>query len=801
MTISFSFRSVGISNIFLLFLSMANTICYGQNKFSISGTLKDLSNGETLIGAGVFVVGSQSAGAVSNAYGFYSVTLPKGRYTIEYTYMGYEKVVKEIFLEGNVTMDISLPPLSKVLEEVKIVDQSRNAGSRNLEMSVNKLDIKTIQKLPALLGEVDIVKSLQFLPGVSQVGEGSSGFNVRGGSVGQNLVLLDEAPVYNSSHMLGFFSVFNPDAVKDVKLYKGAIPAEFGGRISSVLDVRLKEGNNKKTEVDGGIGFIFSRLAIQGPLVEDKASYLIAVRRSYIDALSTLLTSNNFGLNFYDITLKTNYTLNQKNRLYLSGFIGRDNFGVSDDAKFNWGNKSATLRWNSVLSSKLFANVSAVFSNYNYNLGFNQDDNNKYDWKSSITNYVIKPDFSYFINGNSEIKFGLESSYYQFNPSTTVGTTNGETVDSSQPKKYALEMAAYISHKLAVGPKLEFQYGLRFSYFNYLGPGTAYTYNDTIPGRKRTAIAEEQFSKGQSIASYANPEPRVSAKYQLNDKTSIKASFSRTAQYVHFISNTSASNPLNVWTPSTNNIRPAVGNQYTLGYFTDLGANAAYEFSAETFYRNTKNEIDYINGAEIINNDRLEGDLLSGKGRAYGLELYLQKKKGLVTGWISYTLSRSKLKVDGINKGNWYATRFDQTHNLKIVGSYAINKKWSTTADFAFSTGTPTTYPNQRYLSQGILIPYNTNDARNDARLTPYHRLDLSLRMEGRERRNNGSVRKNRDYWVFSIYNVYGRKNAFSTYFTQSSDRVTSLQPIQTQAHRVAIIGSMVPSVSYNFKF
>lgn len=801
MKISNATRHKAMPRITLLLFFFATMLARGQGKFTISGTIKDLSNGETLIGATVFVLQDQSNGAVSNAYGFYSVTLPKGTYTVEYSYMGFQKIVKEIELGSNLTIDVALPPLSTTLEEVRIVDESRNSGARSLDMSVNKLDIKMIQKLPALMGEVDVIKSLQFLPGVSQVGEGSSGFNVRGGSVGQNLVLLDEAPVYNSSHMLGFFSVFNPDAVKDVKLYKGAIPSEFGGRVSSVLDVRLKEGNNKKTEVEGGIGFIFSRLAVQGPLVEDKASYLIAVRRSYIDALSTLLTSNNFGLNFYDITLKTNYTLNQKNRLYLSGFFGRDNFGLSDDAKFNWGNKSGTLRWNSVINSKLFSNVSAVFSNYNYNLGFNEDANNTYDWKSSITNYVIKPDFSYFINRNSELKFGVEGAYYRFNPSTTVGTINGETVDSSQPLKYGVETAAYINHRLTVSPKLEIQYGLRFSYFNYMGPGTAYTYNDTIPGRKRTAIASRYYEKGQSIASYNNPEPRISAKYQIDDKTSVKASFSRTAQYVHFISNTSASNPLNIWTPSTNNIKPALGDQYTAGYFTELGETSNYEFSAEAFYRTVRNEIDYINGAELLNNDRLEGDLLSGRGRAYGLELYLQKKKGLITGWVSYTLSRSELQVDGINRGAWYPTRYDQTHNLKIVGSYTINERWSTTADFAFMTGTPTTYPNQRYLSQGILIPYNSKDSRNDARLSPYHRLDLSLRMEGRTTRNNGKLRKVTSYWVFSIYNAYGRRNAFSTYFSQSSDRVTAFQTIQTQAHRVSIIGSMVPSVSYNFKF
>lgn len=776
-------------------------VSFAQGKYTVSGILRDSTNGETLIGASVSVRESKGSGSVTNSYGFYSVTLPAGRYTFEFSSVGFVRVVKQIDLHANIDLNIGLPVVASVLEEVKIVDESRNSTAKSFEMSVSKLDIKTIQKLPALLGEVDIVKSLQFLPGVSQVGEGSSGFNVRGGSVGQNLVLLDEAPVYNSSHMLGFFSVFNPDAVKDVKLYKGAIPSQFGGRISSVLDVHLKEGNMKKTEVEGGVGFIFSRLAVQGPIVPDKSSFLVAVRRSYIDGLSTLLTSNNFGLNFYDVTLKTNYKLNNKNFLYLSGFLGRDNFGLSDDAKFNWGNKSATLRWNSLISNKLFSNVSAVFSNYNYKLGFNEDDDNNYTWSSSITNYVVKPDFSYFINNNSEIKFGVEGSYYAFNPATTVGVTNGETVDNSQRKKYALEAAAYVSHRQKIGEKFEIQYGLRFSYFNYMGSGVGYTYNDTIPGKQRTVISEKEYSSGQTIAAYHNPEPRISGKYELGSHSSLKASFSRTAQYIHFISNTSASNPLNIWTPSTNNLKPAVGNQYTLGYFTDIGDKGMYEFSAESFYRNSNNELDYINGAELLNNDHLEGDLLSGKGRAYGLELYFQKKKGVFTGWASYTLSRSELKVDGVNNGAWYPTRFDQTHNLKLVGSYTINSKWSATADFAYMTGTPTTFPNQRYLSQGILIPYNSYNTRNDTRLSAYHRLDLSLRMEGRATKKNGQPRKNRDYWVFSIYNVYARKNAFSIYFSQSTDRVASYQAIQSEAHQVSIIGTMLPSVSYNFKF
>jgi hypothetical protein len=775
---------------------------YTQSKYTIDGIIKDAADGESLIGVNVFIR-QTGQGVVTNAYGFYSLTLPAGSYTVEYSFIGYNTVTRTILLDKNLKLHIELQEQSSQLEEIEILgeNEGRSLSIKSIEMSTNKLDIKTIQKLPALLGEVDIVKSLQFLPGVSQAGEGSSGFNVRGGSTGQNLVLLDEAPVYNSSHMLGFFSVFNPDAVKDVKLYKGAIPASYGGRTSAVLDVRMKEGNNKQVEVNGGVGLIFSRLSVEGPLVKDKSSFIIAARRSYIDVLASPFLDGDLGLNFYDVTLKTNYTLNQKNRLYVSGYLGRDNFSLSDDAIFNWGNKTATVRLNSIISSKLFANFSGVYSNYNYRLGFDQDESNSYDWNSSISNYLFKPDFSYYISETSELNFGLEATYFRFNPSRTVGVTNGETVDNSLELKYALESAVYINHKLKLSPRADVSYGLRLSHFRYLGAGTAYTYNDTIPGKRRSVVSEKEYGSGQTIASYTTPEPRISFKYETDANSSVKASYTRTSQYIHFISNTTASNPLNVWTPSTNNLKPTVSNQFTLGYFRTLGEKSQYEASVETYYRRSENEVDYINGADLLSNRYLEGDLLNGQGRAYGLEVYAQKKTGRLSGWVSYTLSRSELKVNGINRGKWYPARYDQTHNLKVVGILEINKRWSATADFVFTTGTPTTYPNQRYTSQGILIPYNSTNARNDVRISNYHRLDLSLRMEGKTIRRNGKTRRNHDYWVFSVYNIYARKNAFSTYFSQSDDRVAAGQPLQAEAHKVSIIGTMVPSVSYNFKF
>ncbi|MBA4055702.1 MAG: hypothetical protein C0490_13385, partial [Marivirga sp.] len=604
----------------LLFFNAYGNEVRAQTKFTIDGVVKDASNGETLTGVTILIK-ETGTGTVSNVYGFYSITLPVGTYTLEYSFVGYKKIIRPVTLNKSQQINIEMTGQSSQLEEITVVGETEGQALnfKSVEMSSNKLDIKTIQKLPALLGEADVVKSLQFLPGVSQAGEGSSGFNVRGGSTGQNLVLLDEAPVYNSAHMLGFFSVFNPDAVKDVKLFKGAIPANYGGRTSSVLDVRMKEGNMKQLEVNGGVGLIFSRLAVEGPLKKDKSSFMVAARRSYIDVLTkSFLSNSNLGLNFYDVTLKSNYTLNQKNRIYLSGYLGRDNFNFSDDAGFNWGNNTATLRWNSVVTSRLFVNVSTVYSRYDYKLEFNEDVNNSYSWNSNITNYLVKPDFTYYINEKSELIFGVEANYFQFNPARTVGVTNGERVDNSLEKKYAAEGAVYISHKLEVSERIEVLYGLRFSHFRYLGAGTAYTYNDTISGRRRSVVDEKIYSQGETIASYTTPEPRISAKFEVDQVSSLKASYTRSAQYIHFISNTTASNPLNVWTPSTHNLRPTTSHQYTLGYFRSLGKEGQYEASAEVFYKSSSNEVDYINGAELLSNRYLEGDLLSGKGRAYG---------------------------------------------------------------------------------------------------------------------------------------------------------------------------------------
>ena len=775
---------------------------FAQEKFTINGTIKDSSNGEILIGATVYILEIKNGG-ITNEYGFYSITLPPATYTMRVSYIGYAETFRTIVLDKNIQQSIELAPDSEQLEEVVVKAELEQADVQNTEMSTNKLEMKTILKIPSLMGEADVVRSLLLLPGVSTVGEGASGFNVRGGSVGQNLILLDEAPVYNSSHLFGFFSVFNPDAVKDAKLYKGAIPARYGGRLASILDVRMKDGNSKKFETTGGIGSIFSRLTFEGPIIKDKMSFIVAARRSYADVLAApfvKLLKNGGALNFYDLTLKTNYSINRKNRLYLSGYFGKDNFKFDKAQGFNWGNATSSLRWNHLFNERLFSNLTLIYSKYDYALQFGKDASNKFKWNSSISNFILKPQFTYFINSKNELNFGGEATYYTFEPANIVGSTNDQVLDVSIEKKYNLETAFHIGNNQRLSDLFSIDYGIRFSNFQFLGPGTAYYYNDTIPGKRRSVIGTKKYESGKAIATYTNLEPRFSFKIQANELSAIKGSYNRMVQYLHLISNTTASNPLDIWTPSSNNIKPQIADQYTLGYFRDLGNSRQYEVSAEVYLKNTQNQIDYINGAEVLVNPYLEGDLLSGLGRAYGVETYFQKKTGRLTGWISYTLGKSELKVDGINNNQWYNTRYNQTHNFKAAAFYDINARWSVAGNFVYLSGTPTTFPTSRVMEQGILLPYNANNSRNNVQLPSYHRLDVSFTLQGKQMKN-GKKRKNSDYWVFSVYNAYARKNPFSIYFSQSDKRAPQGQPIQSQATQLSIIGTIVPSVSYNFKF
>jgi len=749
-----------------------------QEKATISGYVKDAANGESLIGATVFVQETAS-GTVTNVYGFYSITLEPGDYIVEFRFLGYETITKNIALGQNQRIDLELSEGGVELTEVVVTGEPEDINVSGVQISTQKLDIKTIQKLPSFLGEVDVIRSIQTLPGVSTVGEGASGFNVRGGSVGQSLVLLDEAPVYNSSHLLGFFSVFNPDAVKDVKLIKGGIPARYGGRIASILDVRTKEGNSKKFATQGGIGTVFSRLAVEGPIVKDKASFIIAGRRSYADVFAKAFTDvldDGAALNFWDLTMKTNFTINPKNRVFLSGYLGRDNFMFDEQQGFN--------------------------SNYDYELAFGEDDLDSFKWNSTIQNLDFKPEFTYFINPENKLTFGGEILAYTFEPANAVGVSNGETRDISIPEKQALEISLFVGNDQKIGERIDLQYGLRYSNFDYRGPGKYFEFGEAIaPGERRFATEEFFAEDGESIANYGTLEPRFSIKYQLNKQSSLKASYNRTAQYIHLISNTTASNPLDVWTPSTNNINPEVGDQIGVGYFRNFGEENDYETSAELYYRKTTGQIDYIDGADILINEFLEGDLLEGIGRAYGMELFIKKNTGKFNGYLSYTLARTELQVDGINNGEWYPTRFDQTHNFKLSLFYEPENRWTFSANFSYVSGTPTTFPTSRFQVQGYTIPLNFGDGRNNVRIPDFHRLDVAATLQNRKTKRNGKPKKNEGYWVFSVYNAYGRRNPFSIYFAQADERFAVGEPVTTVANRVSIIGSAFPSVSYNFKF
>ncbi len=788
--------------IFLLcgFLFFAVGLAKAQGNYTLSGTVKDQSNGETLFGASVFLKGT-TVGVITNEYGFYSISAPKGTYTLIVSYMGYLEISKEVVLDTNQKIDFEIEEFSTRLEEVVVTgEETERVNLRKPEMSVSKLNIKTVKQMPVVLGEVDIIKSLQMLPGVTKNGEGSSGFNVRGGAVDQNLVLLDEAIIYNTSHLLGFFSVFNADAIKDIKLYKGGIPARFGGRVSSVLDVRQKDGNNKDFSLTGGIGLISSRIAAEGPILKDKGSFLVAGRGSYIH-LFLKAANNKNSVNFYDLNLKTNYNLNENNKFFLSGYFGRDAFDFGNSFDSSYGNMSGNLRWNHIFNDRLFSNVSLILSKYDYDLGFAQQ---QFEWVSSINNYNVKYDLKYYASDAFKLDFGASAIYYDFDPGQIRPTAETSSVNPrSLDRKKALESGLYLNAEHKLTDKLTAQYGLRYSAFSRLG-GQAMTdyennqpvvYNSTLGIYQRgTAIGETNFEKGKTIKRFGNFEPRVSLAYQLNESSSVKAGYSRAAQYIHLLSNTTSVTPLDVWTPSGQFIEPLLSDQYALGYFRDF-ADKKYSLEAEVYYKTVDNRIDYIDGSDLIGTNTIETEILIGESRAYGLELLARKNEGKLTGWLSYTLSKSEQRTPGgkagglgINNGDWYSTPYDRTHDFSLTGAYQLNEKWSFGTNLVFQTGRPVTYPNGQYEYEGLSIASYSD--RNSDRLPAYHRLDISATYKPNRKPN----KRWKGEWVFGIYNVYNQKNAASISFGQNVETGAN------EATRTAIFG-IVPSATYNFKF
>jgi len=783
--------------LFLLFIS---TSAFAQTNYTLSGTITDKSNGETLFGASVFLKGT-SIGVVTNEYGFYSITVPEGNYTLNISYMGYAEVNQEITLNNNQKIDFEVAEFANELEEVVVTaDEPERVLLKKPEMSVAKMNIATVKQMPVVLGEVDILKSLQMLPGVTNNGEGTGGFHVRGGAGDQNLVLLDEAIIYNTSHMFGFFSVFNADAIKDVKLYKGGIPARFGGRVSSVLDVRQKDGNSKRFEATGGIGIISSRLALEGPLFKEKGSFLIAGRRSYADLLLKAAGENN-SVSFYDLNLKTNYNLNENNRLFLSGYFGRDAFELGDNFSSSYGNSTGNLRWNHIFNDRLFSNLSAIVSKYDYDLGITAAE---FDWVSSINNYNLKYDLKYYFSDKFKLDFGASGIYYDFDPGQIKPTSETSSVNPlSLDRKKAFESGLYVNAEHKLTDKLTAQYGLRYSAFSRLGGQAMVDYANDQPVvynsvlgiyERGTEVGETDYEKGKAIKRFGNFEPRVALAYELNEESSVKAGFSRAAQYIHLLSNTSSATPLDVWTPSGKYVAPQLSNQYALGYFRNF-LDKEYSLEVEAYYKNTDNRIDYIDGSDLIGQNTIETEILNGESRAYGLELLLRKNEGNLTGWVAYTLSKSEQRTPGGNAGGlgiangaWYNTPYDRTHDISISGSYKLNDKFSFGANLVFQTGRPVTYPNGQYEYEGLSIA--SYSARNSDRLPAYHRLDLSVNYKPNRKPNN----RLKGEWVLGIYNAYNRKNAASVSFGQNFETGAN------EATRTAIFG-IVPSITYNFKF
>jgi hypothetical protein len=754
-------------------------------RYSISGKLTDLHSGEALVGATIFVR-ELKTGAVSDVYGNYSITLNEGSYTFVYSYIGYTTVEKTIVLNSDQGISLELAPQEHQLKEVVITSEKNDRNVVKPEMSTFRMDIKTIQRIPALMGEVDVIKAIQLLPGVQSVGEGSSGFSVRGGAPDQNLILLDEATVYNASHLMGFFSVFNNDAIKDVKLYKGDIPANYGGRLASVLDVRMNEGNSKKFEVNGGIGIIASRLTVEGPIVKDRSSFVVSGRRTYADIFLPL--SSNKGLQdnklyFYDLNAKINYRINDNNQVFLSGYFGRDVF-KNGFAGMKWGNETATLRWNHLFTKRLFSNFSFIYSNYLYNLGTPAGNNNSFNWASNLRDLGVKGDFSYYLNTTNTIKFGASVIYHMFNPGEAQGIGE-ETVfaDVRVPKNYAFETGVYGSNEQKIGDHFTIKYGLRFSMFQNTGPGTVFHYDSSYKATDSTV-----YRAGVVYNTYAGLEPRLGLLYDFDSKQSVKASFARTYQYLQLAQNSTVGTPLDIWFPSSPNVKPQIADQVAVGYFRNFRRNTI-ETSVEGYYKWMKNVVDFKDFAQLLLNNKLEGEIRTGKAWSYGIEFLVRLNEEKINGWVSYTYSRTFRQINEINSNNPYPAPYDKPNNVSVVLNYVISKRFTVSANWVYATGAPVTFPTGRAEIGGKIVPIYSD--RNQYRYEDYNRLDLSLSFFSKEKPG----RKFNWDLNFSVYNAYNRHNTWSINFTQDN-----INPDITYAEKVYLFG-IIPSVTFNFHF
>ncbi len=763
-------------------LLLIATIACAQDpaKVTLSGTVSDSLTGETLIGASVMLIGETTTGASTNEYGFYSITVPPGTYTVKCTYIGYTVRTATIALSANKKLDMKLGAGSD-LKEVVVTGEQKGVELQRANIGVERMDMKDVEKLPMIFGERDVLKAIQLLPGVKSAGDGNAGFYVRGGSADQNLILLDEAPVYNASHLLGFFSTFNTNAIKDVQLYKGSMPAQFGGRLASVMDIRMKDGNDQKLGVSGNIGLISSNLTVEGPIKKDKASFIVAARRTYADLFLKLsgddAISNN-TLYFYDLNGKVHVKLGENDKLYFSGYLGQDKLGLGSNMNIDWGNTTGTVRWNHLYSPRLFSNTSFIYSHFQYGIAMKVADSG-FGITSKIRDINLTHEFSYYPSTNSKWKFGFSSIRHTITPGRITNNSGGEASSISIQDQQTWENAAFVSLDRTLNARWTLNAGLRLSALSVLGKGDYHTFDDA-----GSVVSTTAYGAGEFVKTYLNPEPRLAFSFLATEFTSLKGSYARTTQNMHLLSNSGGAgfaSFMDRWIGTTNNIRPQIGDQVSGGWFRKL-KDGAYELSGELYYKWMQNQIDYRDGADVVMDQYVEGALLYGDGRAYGIELMARKNTGRLTGWIGYTLSRTQRRIDGVNNGDWYFARQDRTHDISIVGTYALNDRWSFSALWTYNTGSAVTFPSGKYtIADQVVFSYTE---RNGGRLPSYHRLDLSA---------TWTIKKHN--WNFSLYNAYGRMNPYALSFQENKDDPSRTSVIQTSLFR------WVPSISYGFKF
>lgn len=767
-------------------------LAQAQNKFTINGYIKDSGNGEELIGVNVYIP-VLKAGTTTNAYGFYSLTAPQGQYEIQVSYIGYQVQTFTVDLNQNISKNIEMQSEATVMEEVVIEEKAIDANVVDVQMSKNTVNMTQLRKLPALLGEVDIIKNIQMLPGVISAGEGTSAFFVRGGGADQNLILIDEAPVYDPSHLFGLFSVFNADVIKDSELYKGGIPARFGGRLSSILEVRTKDGNNKEYDISGGISTLASRLAIEGPIRKERSSFIVSARRSYVDPIIKA-TGEDFNVYFYDVNAKINWRYNNSNRFFVAFYTGRDAFKLGGSFGFGWGNMTGTFRWNHLFNERLFSNTSIIVSNFDYKLEL-EDAVQGFKWTSNLQELSIKNDLSYFVNTNNEVTFGYHLTGRRFSPAKISPNTAGSIFEQVESQHmYALDHGIYVSNNQKVTENLTVDYGVRLSIFQNVGKSDLYLYADPQDNINTERTDTVHYDSWETIKSYVNLEPRLGIRYKLGPTHSLKASYNRMVQNTHLISAGTVPVPFNTWNPSNYYLKPQVADQYAIGYFRNFKENS-YEFSTEVYYKDVVNVTDFADNAELFLNEDIATEYRQGESWAYGVELMGVKKEGKLTGQISYTWSKVERQIPGVNRGEKFLANYDRRNVVNIMATYDLNPKWSFGATFNYSTGRPITLPAGKY-EYGEYRPDNITE-RNAYLLPDYHRMDISATLTPRK----NATRKWKGSWVFSVYNVYNRKNPFTIYTrTKKDDDGNVIDPNVKEA-RLIYLFPILPTVTYNFKF